>query len=250
MKKRIIYLIIIASVIFTSCDVLMQTANSVIEQNKPLTVSEVAMGLKEALKVGTDTAVVRLNRTNGYYLDEALKINLPPETNEIISYAKKVPGLDKLIEDVVLQINRSAEDAAKQAAPIFKSAITSMTIGDAWSILNGNNDAATVYLKDKTNSQLVDLYLPKMQQSLNKPIVGNVSAQQTWTEIISKWNKFATSVAGKLLNVHTVDTKLDQFVTEKALTGMYSKIAEEELDIRTKANARVTDLLKRVFEKK
>jgi len=250
MRKPLVYLAIIIVTTLTSCDVLMQTANTVLNQSTPLTAAEVAQGLKEALKVGTDTAVVRLSRSNGYYLNEALKINLPPETNEIISYAKKVPGLDKLIEDVVLQINRSAEDAAKQAAPIFKSAITSMTIGDAWSILNGNNDAATLYLKDKTNTQLTNLYLPKMQASLNKPIVGNVSAQQTWNEITTKWNKFATSMAGKLLEVHTVDTKLDSYVTEKALTGMYAKVAEEELDIRTQASARVTDLLKRVFAKK
>jgi hypothetical protein len=234
----------------TSCDVLLQTANTVLEQSKPLTTADVAQGLKEALKVGTDTAIVQLTRTNGYYLNQALKINLPPETDEIIKYAKKVPGMEKLIEDVVLQINRSAEDAAKQAAPIFKSAITSMTIADAWGILNGNENAATMYLKEKTNTQLFNLFLPKMQESLKKPIVGNVSAQQTWNDLTTTWNKFASSTAGKILNVHNVSTKLDQFVTDKALNGLYSKIAEEELDIRTKTNARVTELLKRVFEKK
>lgn len=230
-----------------SCDVLMQTASQVLTQDQPLTKEEVARGLKEALRVGADSALTNLNAVNGYYNDQLVKINLPPETDKIIQYASKVPGISDMIDDVVLQINRSAEDAAAQAMPIFKNAITSMTIEDAWGILRGENNAATQYLNEKTYNQLVNLYMPVMQKSLNKPIVGNVSAAKTWDELTTKWNKFANSVAGRLFDVDAVDTQLDRYVTERALDGVFLKVEDREQDIRTKAEARVNDLLKRVF---
>ncbi|HPS12359.1 MAG TPA: DUF4197 domain-containing protein [Prolixibacteraceae bacterium] len=233
----------------TSCDVLLQTANTVMQSEQPLTTAEVAQGLKEALKVGTDTACVRIGKVNGYLLDQAIRINLPPQTSEVIKYAQKVPGLDKLIDDVIKQINHSAEDAAKQAAPIFKNAITQMTIADAWGILNGADTSATHYLREKTYDQLFNLYRPVMQNSLNKPIVGNVSAQKTWSELTGKWNSFANSVAGKLLQVHPVNVSLDEYVTHQALKGAFIKVGDQEKEIRTNVNARVTDLLKRVFRK-
>ncbi len=116
MRKIIFTLSILFLLSLVSCDVLLKVADTALNSEQPLTTSEVARGLKEALKVGTDTAVVHLAKTNGYYLDNAIKIELPPETAEVVKYARKVPGLNKLIDDVVLQINRSAEDAAKQAA--------------------------------------------------------------------------------------------------------------------------------------
>ncbi len=249
MKNLLSVVVFVLALSFTSCDLLMQAAGTVMQSEKPLTTQEIAQGLKEALKVGADTAVTRLNKNGGYYLDKLVKIDLPPQVSEIITHAKKVPGLDKLIEDVVLQINRSAEDAARQAAPVFKQAITGMTIADAWSILKGENNAATLYLKDKTNPQLVSLYKPIMQQSLNKPIVAGVSAQKTWNELTSKWNSFAVSIPGKLAGLKTVDVALDEYVTQKALDGLFLKVADQEKEIRINVNARVNDLLKRVFGK-
>jgi hypothetical protein len=250
MKKLVFISLIASTLLLSSCDVLLQTAQTVMTAETPLTATEVAKGLKEALNVGTDTAVVHLGKTDGYYLDKLIKINLPSQTDEIVKYAKKVPGLDKLIDDVVLQINRSAEDAAKQAAPVFKNAITSMTIADAWGILNGADTSATHYLKGKTYDQLFGLYQPVMQKSLSKPIVGNVSAQKTWTELTSKWNTFATSVAGKLLQVKTINLSLDEYVTNQALNGVFVKVGDQEKEIRTNVNARVSDLLKKVFGSK
>jgi hypothetical protein len=247
MKKIRTLAIITVLLSAISCDVLMQTASQVITQEQPLTKEEVARGLKEALRVGADSALTNLNEINGYYQDPLVKINLPPETDKIIEYASKVPGISGMIDDVVLQINRSAEDAAKQAMPIFKQAITSMTIEDAWGILRGEDNAATQYLNEKTYNQLVNLYMPIMQKSLNKPIAGNVSASTTWDELTGTWNKFANSMAGKLLDVDAVDTKLDRYVTERALDGVFMKVADREQDIRTKADAQVNDLLKRVF---
>jgi hypothetical protein len=216
--------------------------------DRPLTKEEVARGLKEALRVGADSALTNLNNINGYYQDPLVKINLPPETEKIVQYASKVPGISDMIDDVVLQINRSAEDAAVQAMPIFKNAITTMTIEDAWGILRGEENAATQYLNKKTYNQLVNLYMPIMQNSLNKPIVGNVSAANTWDELTGNWNKFANSMAGKLLNVEAVDIQLDRYVTERALDGVFLKVADREQDIRTKTEARVNDILRKVFK--
>ncbi len=249
MKKHIkIIAIIFALTACISCDVLMQAGKTIMETDKPLTSHEVAMGLKEALKVGADTAVSKLNITNGYYLDKIVKIELPPQVSEVVENAKKIPGLDKLIEDVVLQINRSAEDAASQAAPVFKQAITQMTIADAWTILKGQDDAATQYLKNNTSNELTALYQPIMQKSLNKPIVGNISAQDSWSELTGKWNKFAGSFLGQAAGFKTVDVELDEYVTTQALNGLFIKVANEEKDIRKNTNARVTDLLQRVFK--
>lgn len=247
MQRLVLTGILFFSLLLTSCDVLMQVAGTVVETDKPLTSQEVAQGLKEALKIGADTAVARLNKTDGYYLDRLVRIELPPQVSEVVTYARKVPGLDKLIEDAILQINRSAEDAARQAAPVFRQAITGMTIGDAWSILRGDDHAATDYLQERTTDQLVDLYKPLMQQSLNKPIVAGVSAQKTWDELTSKWNGFANSVAGKLLGVKPVNVVLDDYVTRQALNGLFLKVADQEKEIRTNVTARVNNLLKRVF---
>lgn len=245
---RPVYLILIGFLAFTSsCDVLNQVASTVDTSGGKLTTDQVARGLKEALRVGTDVAVKKLNAMDGYYLDKIVKINLPPETQELINYARKVPGLDKLIEDVVLQINRSAEDAAKQAAPIFVNAIASMTIGDAWGILNGADTAATGYLREKTFTQLFNLYRPSVKNSLDKPIVAGVSANQSWNQLTKKWNQFAGSVAGKLLGVKQLNYTLDEYVTRQALRGVFIKVADQEKLIRTDINARTSDLLKRVF---
>ena len=234
----------------TSCDMLTQVVSTVDQSGGKLTTDQVAQGLKEALRAGTDIAVKNLNKTDGYYLDQIVKINLPPETQDLIAYAKKVPGLDKLIDDVVLEINRSAEDAAKQAAPIFVNAITSMTIGDAWGILNGADTAATGYLREKTFVQLFNNYRPAVQNSLDKPIVAGVSANQTWNQLTRLWNQFAGSIAGKLLSVKQINYKLDEYVTKQALRGLFIKVSDQEKLIRTDISARTSDLLKRVFGSK
>jgi hypothetical protein len=249
MKNTVFVVLFFTAISLTSCDVLLQTANTVLESNAPLTKTDIARGLKEALQVSVDTAVTRLNRKDGYYLDPLVKLGLPPETNEVIEHARKVPGLDKKIDEFILQVNRSAEDAAAKAAPAFRNAILSMSIDDVYTILNGPNNAATTYLNQKTYSQLAGLYQPILTESLKKPFVSGVSAHQTWNEITTQWNKFATSLAGKLLDAKPINVELDEYLTHKALDGLFLKVADQEKEIRTDVNARVTDLLKRVFEK-
>lgn len=231
------------------CTELLQIAQT-LETERPLSQYEVVSGLKEALKVGTDSAAGRLALLNGYYGDDLVKILLPQEAEVITKNLSKIPGGDKLVEDVILRINRSAEDAAKEAGPIFFNAITSMTIQDAFAILKGDKHSATQYLKDNTYQELYKLYQPKIEQSLNKEIVAGISTNQSWETLTGKWNQLAGSLTGQIAGLKTVDTKLDQYLTQKALDGLFLKLALEEEKIRTDPLARVTDILRRVFGSK
>jgi hypothetical protein len=213
----------------------------------PLTESEVISGLKEALTTGAKNSAERLAKENGYYGDAAIKILLPDEAKVIVDNISKIPGGDQLIQDVVLRINRAAEDAARDVAPIFVNSVTQMTIKDAFNILNGADNAATTYLRSTTYNELYALYQPKIQASTEKKIIGNISTKDSWNTLTSKWNTLANSIAGKLANLKPVNTDLDAFLTNKALSGMFSKVEIEELKIRKEVSARITPLLQRVF---
>ncbi|MDY6800160.1 MAG: DUF4197 domain-containing protein [Bacteroidota bacterium] len=246
MKKTTLLLVILSLV---SCAELEQIAETITttESSATLTKSDIAKGLKEALRVGTDTAVNQLSKANGYYKDELVKILLPQEANIIIENVNKIPGGGQLIDKVILSINRAAEDASKEAAPIFKQSITSMSISDAFGILNGTDTAATHYLRKTTYNQLYNLYQPKIKTSVNKNLVGNISTAEAWNELTGAWNKFANSMVGKIGGYQPVNVNLENFLTRKALDGLFIKIAEEEKQIRKDPVARVNDILKRVF---
>jgi hypothetical protein len=213
----------------------------------PLTEEEVIGGLKEALTTGARISAQKLAAENGYYGDAAVKILLPEEAKVILDNLSKLPGGDKLVQDVVLRINRAAEDAAKDVAPIFVNSISQMTIKDAFGILNGADNAATSYLRSTTNAELYNLYKPKIRASTEKKIVGNVSTKDSWVALTGKWNSLANSVAGRIANLKPVNTDLDDYLTNKALSGMYMKVELEELKIRKDISARVTPVLQRVF---
>lgn len=245
MKYRIAA-IILSVFLFTGCAELaqiLQTASTVQE----LTEADVISGLKEALIVGAKNAAVRLSSEGGYYSDLAVKIPLPDEAKVIVENVSKIPGGEKLLEDVVLSINRAAEDAAKEVAPIFVNSVTQMTVTDAFGILKGADNAATQYLVKTTYNELYNLYKPKISVSTNKDIVAGISAQESWTTLTSKWNTVANSIAGRLAGFKPVTTDLDDFLTKKALDGMFLKVEGEELKIRKEVSARVTPILQKVF---
>lgn len=244
MKTRIL-LSAILILLFTGCAELVKVLQTV--SNVPLTEAEVISGLKEALTTGAKNAAERLAKENGYYGDELIKIFLPDEAKVIVDNISRIPGGDKLVEDVILRINRAAEDAAKEVAPIFVNSVTQMSIRDAFGILNGADNAATNYLRSTTYNELYALYKPKIQASTEKKIIGNISTKDSWNTLTSKWNSIANSIAGKLANLKPVNTDLDDFLTNKALSGMFLKVEGEELKIRKEVSARVTPLLQRVF---
>ena len=246
MQKIKTILFIITLLTFTSCAELTQIAQSA-NQNFPLSNAEIISGLKEALLVGADSSVKRLSAVDGYLKDLAVRILLPPEAKTIIDNVSKLPGGAKLVDDVIVRINRAAEDAAKGAKPIFVNSVREMTFADGLQILRGSDNAATSYFKQKTSQQLAELYRPKIRESLNKNLVAGISTQQSWNELTTNWNKLAGSTVGKMAGFKKVDVKLEDYLLQQALNGLFLKIEEREKDIRTNANARVTNILKRVF---
>ena len=244
MKARAISFIA-GILILTGCAEVMNLVQS--GSTLPVTEDEVISGLKEALMTGARNSAQRLSAENGYYGDEAIKILLPDEAKVIIDNISKLPGGDKMVQDVILRINRAAEDAAKEAAPVFVNSIKQMTIKEAFNILNGADNAATMYLRATTFNELYALYKPKIQVSTEKKIVGNISTKESWVALTGKWNVLANSIAGRLANLKPVDADLDDYLTNKALNGMFIKVELEELKIRKDVSARVSPILKRVF---
>ena len=238
-------LIAAALILLTACAELLnmvQTSGPV-----PLTESEVAGGLKEALITGAKNSSQILSAENGYYGDMAVKILLPDEAKIIIDNISRIPGGDKLVEDVVLRINTAAEDAAKEAAPVFINSIRQMTVRDAFTILRGADNAATSYLRNTTYTELYDLYKPKIEASTEKDIVGTISTADSWNTLTGRWNSLANSVAGRLADLKPVNTDLNDYLTTKALNGIFLKVEAEELKIRKDVSARITPILQRVF---
>ncbi len=200
-----------------------------------VTEQEVARGLKEALTQGVVKGASELAKENGY-LDSPYKILLPEEARKIADKLKVVPGFNNVENEITLRMNRAAERAASSARPIFTNAIQSMTIKDAWNILRGEDDAATRYLKSTTYSPLYNSFQPEILEALNE-----VNAVDYWERAVNKYNS--------LPFVTEMNPRLDDYVTEKALVGLFSKIEIEEGKIRENPVARTSDLLKRVFAK-
>ena len=196
---------------------------------------EVGQALKEALDKGVQKGVAELSATDGYY-KSIYKILLPDEARKVTDKLKTVPGFGNLENDLVEKMNRGAEKAAKEAAPIFAGAIKNMSFQDATNILMGPDNAATEYLKRTTWQQLYDKFNPVIVKSLDE-----IGANELWGN--------ATTAYNKIPFVSKVNTDLDDHVTRKALDGLFGKIQEEEKNIRKNPGARTSDLLKKVFAK-
>jgi len=280
--KKICYAVF-ALVMFASCEDMFGGDGT------DLSTGDIVKGLKEALNVGTDSSTAMLSVANGYYGDAAVKILLPDEAQFIEKTIKQIDGIpffstvsmeiSEELDNLVLAINRSAEDAAKDVKPIFSQAITDLSIVDGLRILNGevpggDNDelksstgfdslAATNYLKMQTYNALVDAYAPKVNAALGKKIIGNASATSIWNGITSKWNglmenygsntlavaaiKGIEKSTGKSLNLHTVDVDLGEFTTQKALDGLFLKVGDQEKAIRKNPFQWASDILRKVF---
>lgn len=198
-----------------------------------LTSAEVADGLKEALIKGISSGSDIVSQLDGYFKNPEIKIPFPPEVKKVEDRLRQI-GLGGEVDKFVMTLNRGAEDAAKEAKPIFISAIRSMTIQDAWGILKGEDDAATQYLRKTTGEQLVQKFKPVIQQSLNK-----VNATKYYGDIVNTYNKIPL--------VEKVNPDLDDYATGKAIDGLFVMIAKEEKRIREDPVARTTEILRKVF---
>ena len=246
MTSKRVLIPVLSFILIAGCAELNTIMQSV-PVNAPLSEAEVTNGLKEALTIGSKNAASLLSAVDGYYRDELVKIYLPEEASVIIENLGKIPGGEKMVEDVVLRINRAAEDAAREAAPVFAGSITQMTINDAFAILRGADNAATQYLINTTRAELYNLYKPKITRSTEKDLIGGISTKESWEALTGKWNTFANSVVGRVGGFEEVNTDLDDYLTNRALDGLFLKVQDEEKKIRTQVSARVTPLLEKVF---
>lgn len=252
MKKILTIAACCTALCLSSCAELLQmsqdgTLAAAIGAATPVSNQDNINGLKGALDLGIDKAVSLLSKENGFYNDQLLKIVLPEEAQVIVNNIKYIPNGEAMLEKAVLSLNRAAEDAVKEAKPIFKSAIKNMSITDAAGILFGADNAATTYLRNNTYSALVSAFAPKVSASLEKPLVANISTAATWNTLTSTYNTVANSLVGQVANLKPVNVSLESYVTGKALDALFNKIAVEEKAIRTDPKERVSSILQKVF---
>lgn len=231
------YIPIIFIVILSACTVqqiqqAQKTVSGYLEEDK-LTSDQVAGGLKEALIKGISSGTASASQMGGYLQNPKLKIPFPPEVQQVEDKLRAL-GMGSQVDKFVETLNRGAEEAAKEAKPIFVNAIKEMTVQDAWGILKGEDNAATQYLNDKTYQQLASKFQPVIKKALDQ-----TSATKYYGDIVNTYNK--------LPFVDKVNPNLDDYATTRALDGLFKLVAEEEMKIREDPLARTTDLLKKVF---
>ena len=243
MKKSILPLSIFALLSIASCDVLEEvasTADSVLNDgsssSSSLTNGEVVSGLKEALTVGITNAVDVTSVTDGFLGNNEIRLPFPQDAIKVKEKALEW-GLSGQVEKFETTLNRAAEEAAKEALPIFKNAIINMSIQDGFSILNGGEGAATNFLKKNTTSALVEAFSPKVENAISK-----VKLTDYWNPIITKYNSAMAFTGGEKLN-----PDLNKYVTELAIKGLFNMVEKEENKIRKDPAARVTEILQKVF---
>lgn len=230
--KRILIVTVLLSVTFSSCAEMQQVINQ-FPQIQGIGGVDVSGGLKEALNNGISKQVTKLTATDGFYKNEAVKILLPDELKKVDSGLRKI-GLSSLADEGLKVLNRAAEDAVKEATPIFVNAVLSMSFSDATAILMGNESAATQYLESSTSTALYGKFNPVIKNSFDK-----VGADKVWSNIITKYNSIPL--------VKKVNPDLTDYVTNQAMQGVFKMIAVEEKNIRTNLSSRTSPLLQKVF---
>ncbi|MFN4121848.1 MAG: DUF4197 domain-containing protein [Flavobacteriales bacterium] len=239
-KKKFTYLFV-AIMVFSFANaqntnnLLNNAANALGGNNRGNNLSnqQIVNGLKEALTIGSNNAAASASRTDGFFKNDLIRIPFPPEAREVQSRAIQL-GMQQQVNDFIRSLNRAAEEASKEAAPIFANAITSMTVNDGLAILRGNDDAATRFLQNRTTPELQNRFRPIIKRAINKAQVA-----RQWNPIITRYNR--------LPMVRQMNPNLEDYVLDRTLIGLFSLIASEEGKIRRDPAARVTDLLRSVF---
>lgn len=232
-KHRMKTLLLSVVILFSSCAELQDAVNQYPQNGGILNQTDISNGLKEALNQGISTQVSKLTATDGFYKNELVKILLPEELQKVDRGLRSI-GLSSLADEGLKVINRAAEDAVKEATPIFVDAVRNMRFTDAKNILLGGDNTATSYLEKTTSTALYAKFNPVIKNSF-----GKVGADQVWAKIITRYNAIPL--------VTKVNPDLTDYTTQKALAGVFTMIAVEESDIRNNFNARTSNLLKRVF---
>jgi hypothetical protein len=220
-----------------ACDIMQQSLlNPTGPTSKPLTNEEVIRGLKEALIVGINNATKLTSATDGFLKNPEIFIPFPQEAIAVRDHAIKL-GLGAQIDDVITTMNRAAEEASKEAVPIFVDAIRGMSISDGFSILNGGDGAATRFLMERTSNQLKEAFRPKVTDA-----IARVRLTQLWQPLASGYNA-TTVISGR----PRVTEDLNEYVLDRSIKGLFHMVEKEENKIRKDPAARVSDILVRVF---
>ena len=228
--KKILMLMVAVSL--SGCAEMQQVMNQ-FPQTQGIGGVDIAGGLKEALNNGISKQVTKLTTTDGFYRNELVKILLPEELRKVDSGLRKL-GLNSLADEGLKVLNRAAEDAVKEATPIFVDAVRNMSFADARGILMGNQNSATNYLQNSTSTALYGKFNPVIKKSFTK-----VGADKVWANIITKYNSIPL--------INKVIPDLTDYVTNQAMNGVFKMVAVEEKNIRTNINARTSILLQKVF---
>jgi len=232
LKKAVLVIILFSLSGLTQAQLdLNQILNST--SGSGLSNDKIVKGLKEALTIGTKNSSDNASKIDGFYKNPLIKIPFPKEAQQMEKSLKSI-GMSKEVDNFVKTLNRAAEDASKKAAPIFIDAITKMSITDGIKILKGSNSAATEFLKTGTSGKLKAEFLPVVKASLKK-----VEITKHWNPLMKNYNKIPF--------VQKMNPDLDDYVTTKAIEGLFKLLADEELKIRKDPKARVTALLNEVF---
>jgi len=221
-------LLLLLLLVLPSCTAFEQFAN-----NMPLTEEEVVRGLRQALEIGSNLASNKASTIDGFLLNQAIKIPFPPEAQRVESTLRDL-GFSRLTDDFIVALNRAAEQASKDATPIFVDAIRGMTIQDGMRILRGSENEATMFMRNATYDRLVEVFKPTVERALDATL-----ATKYWTDITTNYNRIPL--------VQRVNPDLSAYATGKAIDGLFTLVAEEEAKIRRDPAARTTELLKRVF---
>lgn len=220
-------------IILTSCATVTQITDGMSQSILTPSSTEINSALKEALEQATGISTERLHLKDGYLSNLDVKILFPPEAKQIENTLRSL-GLGSMVDQVIVSVNRAAEDAAIEAKPIFESAIKQMSIQDVKNILLGENNAATQYFAKTTSDSLNAKFSPIIETSLKK-----VDATKYWEDATTRYNKVPF--------VKKVNTDLTGYVTQKAIDGLFIEIAKEELKIREQVSSRKSALLQKVF---
>ncbi|MDN3492704.1 DUF4197 domain-containing protein [Winogradskyella bathintestinalis] len=231
MIKKIFAILVIFNL--TACAELQDVVNQLPQSGGVLSNTDIAAGLRQALDFGIDKQVTKLTQEDGFFKNELVRIALPSELQKVDEALRKI-GLGSLADEGLKVLNRAAEDAVSEATPIFVNAVKGITFTDAKNILLGEDDAATTYLNSRTQTELYNKFKPVIDNSISK-----VGADQIWSNLITKYNNLPFT--------NNVNPDLTDYVTGEALKGVYTMIAVEEKEIRTKVSSRGTDLLRKVF---
>jgi len=199
-----------------------------------VTEQEASTGIRQALTQGVNRGISYLNKTDGFFGNEAYKLLLPPEAQKIENTLRSI-GLGGQVDKAILQINRAAEDAVGYAKPIFVDAITGMTLQDALSIISGPKNSATNYFRERTTSKLVTAFSPVIKSSLDK-----LNATKYYSDIVNTYNRLPTTF-------NKLNPDLTNYVAERATSALFDQIEKEEVNIRENPVARTTQILQKVF---